>query len=100
MRMVNLFESYGVSLSNIQATMNDVREKVINIIADQLDVSIERVIDSASFMDDLGADDLDFVELILEFERVFNISIPDDQAEQILTVGEAITYIQMRNIKL
>jgi acyl carrier protein len=98
--MVNLFESYGVSLSNIQATMNDVREKVINIIADQLDVSIERVIDSASFMDDLGADDLDFVELILEFERVFNISIPDDQAEQILTVGEAITYIQMRNIKL
>jgi acyl carrier protein len=96
MKRAILFESYGVSLSNIQATMNDVREKVRNIIADQLDVSIERVIDSASFMDDLGADDLDFVELILAFEREFNISIPDDQAEQILTVGEAITYIQSR----
>ena len=92
MRMDNLFESYGVSISNIQATMNDVRERVRNIIADQLGVSIERVIDSASFTD-LGADSLDLVELILEFEQVFNINIPDDEAEHILTVEQAITYI-------
>jgi acyl carrier protein len=93
MRRDIFFESYGVSFLNLQTTSNDVTERVRSITATQLGVSIERVIDSASFTNDLGADSLYLVELIIAFEEAFNISIPDDQAEQILTVGQAITYI-------
>ena len=68
-------------------------EKVTNIIVDKLSVDMSRVVPEASFLDDLGADSLDTVELIMEFEKEFNIAIPDDQAEKISTVGQAVDYI-------
>ena len=69
-------------------------EKVTNIIVDKLSVEESRVVPEASFLDDLGADSLDTVELIMEFEREFDIQIPDDQAEKIATVGQAVQYIE------
>ena len=74
--------------------MASVEEKVKSIIVDQLGVNEAEVTGSASFVDDLGADSLDTVELIMEFEKEFNIAIPDDQAEKIGTVGDAIKYIE------
>jgi len=72
----------------------NIAEKVRNIIVDKLGVELKEVNDSASFAGDLGADSLDTVELIMEFEKEFNIQIPDDQAEKIVTVGDAIAYLQ------
>ena len=74
--------------------MADVKEKVVSIIVDKLGVNPEDVVETASFTNDLGADSLDTVELIMEFEKEFNISIPDDQAEKISTVGDALKYIE------
>ena len=74
--------------------MSDIRSKVIAIIVDKLNVDANEVTDGASFTNDLGADSLDTVELIMEFEKEFNIAIPDDQAENIATVGQAISYIE------
>jgi len=74
--------------------MADIKEKVIAIIVDKLGVDESEVTLEASFTNDLGADSLDTVELIMEFEKEFNIAIPDDQAENIATVGEAVKYIQ------
>ena len=71
-----------------------VQDKVKSIIAEQLGVKPEEVTPEASFIDDLGADSLDTVELIMEFEKEFNISIPDEQAENIGTVGQAIEYLE------
>ncbi len=68
-------------------------EKVVKIIVDKLGVGTEEVTPEASFTNDLGADSLDTVELIMEFEKEFNISIPDEEAENIQTVGQAIEYI-------
>ncbi|MDX2360555.1 MAG: acyl carrier protein [Crocinitomicaceae bacterium] len=73
--------------------MSDVKSKVVSIIVDKLGVEESEVSNEASFTNDLGADSLDTVELIMEFEKEFNIAIPDDQAENIQTVGDAITYI-------
>ncbi len=73
--------------------MADIKEKVVAIIVDKLGVDEAEVTPEASFTNDLGADSLDTVELIMEFEKEFNIAIPDDQAENIATVGEAIKYI-------
>lgn len=70
------------------------REQVIDIIVNKLGVERESVVDSASFTNDLGADSLDTVELIMEFEREFEINIPDNQAENISTVGEAISFVE------
>ena len=70
------------------------REQVIDIIVNKLGVERESVVDSASFTNDLGADSLDTVELIMEFEREFEINIPDNQAETISTVGEAISFVE------
>ena len=70
------------------------REQVIDIIVNKLGVEREAVVESASFTNDLGADSLDTVELIMEFEREFEINIPDNQAEQISTVGEAISFVE------
>ena len=78
--------------------MADVSSKVKAIIVDKLGVDENEVTNEASFTNDLGADSLDTVELIMEFEKEFNIAIPDDQAEKIGTVGEAIGYIE-DNIK-
>ena len=74
--------------------MADTAQKVKNIIVEKLGVEPSEVTPEASFTNDLGADSLDTVELIMEFEKEFNISIPDDQAESITTVGQAISYLQ------
>lgn len=74
--------------------MSDVASRVKAIIIDKLGVEETEVTPTASFTNDLGADSLDTVELIMEFEKEFGISIPDDQAEKISTVGDAITYIE------
>ena len=74
--------------------MSDVKSKVISIIVDKLGVEESEVTNEASFTNDLGADSLDTVELIMEFEKQFNISIPDDKAEGIQTVGDAVAYIE------
>lgn len=78
--------------------MSEIAQKVRNIIIDKLGVEESEVTNEASFTNDLGADSLDTVELIMEFEKEFNISIPDDQAENIGTVGQAITYLE-ENVK-
>ncbi|MBI48746.1 MAG: acyl carrier protein [Crocinitomicaceae bacterium] len=74
--------------------MSNISEKVTSIIVDKLGVDASEVTPNASFTNDLGADSLDTVELIMEFEKEFNIAIPDDQAENISTVGEAIKHIE------
>ncbi len=74
--------------------MSDISSKVKAIIVDKLVVDATEVSDSASFTNDLGADSLDTVELIMEFEKEFDIQIPDDKAEAIGTVGDAISFIE------
>jgi acyl carrier protein len=74
--------------------MSEIAEKVKSIIVDKLGVEPSEVTPEASFTNDLGADSLDTVELIMEFEKEFNVSIPDDQAENIGTVGQAIAYLE------
>lgn len=74
--------------------MSEIAQKVKKIIIDKLAVEESEVTADASFTNDLGADSLDTVELIMEFEKEFNISIPDDQAESISTVGQAIKYLE------
>jgi acyl carrier protein len=78
--------------------MSDIASRVKAIIVDKLGVDESEVTPEASFTNDLGADSLDTVELIMEFEKEFNIGIPDDQAENIGTVGAAIKYIEA-NVK-
>lgn len=72
----------------------EIKEKVVSIIVDKLGVDRADVTPEKSFTNDLGADSLDTVELIMEFEKEFNVSIPDDQTEKISTVGDAIKYIE------
>ena len=74
--------------------MSEIESKVKEIIAEKLGVDEENVKPEASFTNDLGAVSLDTVELIMEFEKAFNITIPDDKAEKIATVGDAIAYIE------
>jgi acyl carrier protein len=74
--------------------MSDVAAKVKAIIVDKLGVDESEVVNGASFTNDLGADSLDTVELIMEFEKEFDLAIPDDEAEKISTVGEAIAHIE------
>jgi acyl carrier protein len=74
--------------------MSEIASRVKKIIVDKLGVEEAEVVAEASFTNDLGADSLDTVELIMEFEKEFNISIPDEQAETIATVGQAITYLE------
>ncbi|HKK75565.1 MAG TPA: acyl carrier protein [Saprospiraceae bacterium] len=74
--------------------MSDIAQKVKSIIVDKLGVNESEVTDSASFTNDLGADSLDTVELIMEFEKEFNVSIPDDEAEKIATVKDAIDFLE------
>ena len=74
--------------------MSDIASRVKAIIVDKLSVEESEATNEASFTNDLGADSLDTVELIMEFEKEFGISIPDDQAEKIGTVGNAIAYIE------
>ncbi len=74
-------------------------EEVKAIIAEQLGVKVEEVTDSASFVDDLGADSLDTVELVMALEEKFSVEIPDEDAEKMTTVGEAIKYLEQKTKK-
>ena len=74
--------------------MASVKERVIDIVADQLGVSKDKISEETSFVNDLGADSLDTVELVMELEEEFDINIPDDAAEKIQTVGQAIEHIE------
>ncbi len=74
--------------------MSDISSRVKAIIVDKLGVDENEAVPEASFTNDLGADSLDTVELIMEFEKEFDIQIPDDQAENIITVGQAIEFIE------
>ncbi len=88
-------ESFSIFVRNNKTKiMSDIASRVNAIIVDKLGVDENEVVTEASFTNDLGADSLDTVELIMEFEKEFDIQIPDDQAENIATVGQAIQYIE------
>lgn len=74
--------------------MSDVSERVKKIVVEHLSVDADKVVPEASFIDDLGADSLDTVELVMAFEEEFGIEIPDDAAEKILSFQDAVTYIE------
>lgn len=74
--------------------MTDITARVKKIVVEHLGVDADKVVESASFIDDLGADSLDTVELVMAFEEEFNIEIPDDAAEKIQTVANAVAFIQ------
>ena len=86
----------GFRLANVEgfSLMSDVTERVKKIVIDHLGVDEAKVTESASFIDDLGADSLDTVELVMAFEEEFGCEIPDDAAEKILTIKDAISYIE------
>lgn len=77
-----------------EKSMSDVAERVKKIVIEHLGVEEEKVTEAASFIDDLGADSLDTVELVMAFEEEFKVDIPDDAAENIQTVGDAISFIK------
>ena len=87
------FNSFSWGMS----TMSDVAERVKKIVVEHLGVDDAKVVDNASFIDDLGADSLDTVELVMAFEEEFNCEIPDDAAENILTVKNAIDFIDSQS---
>ncbi len=74
--------------------MSDIPERVKKIVVEHLGVEKGKVVESASFVDDLGADSLDTVELVMAFEEAFDVEIPDEKAETILTVGDAISHLE------
>ena len=76
--------------------VENVEERILNIVCEQLGTSREKVTGETSFVNDLGADSLDTVELVMEFEDEFEINIPDEDAEKIQTVGDAINYIESK----
>ena len=77
--------------------MSDTAERVKKIVVEHLNVDADKVVEGASFIEDLGADSLDTVELVMAFEEEFGIEIPDDAAESIVTVGDAVKYIDKAN---
>ena len=79
--------------------MSNVEEKVKDIIAEELGVEREKLTPEASFMEDLGADSLDTVELVMAFEKEFDIDIPDEEAEKLRTVGDALKYLHDKSGK-
>jgi acyl carrier protein len=89
---------YGILLTNLKevGTMVDISGKVKEIVVNKLGVDEAQVTPEASFINDLGADSLDTVELVMEFEKAFNIQIPDEDAEKISTVGDAINYLKSK----
>lgn len=74
--------------------MSDIAERIKKIVIEHLDVDAEKVTENASFIDDLGADSLDNVELVMAFEEEFGVEIPDDAAETIQTVGDAVRFVE------
>jgi acyl carrier protein len=95
---LSLFITFAPCLNQFYRTMSDIASRVKAIIVDKLGVDESEITNESSFTNDLGADSLDTVELIMEFEKEFNIAIPDDQAEKIATVGQAVDYISA-NVK-
>ncbi len=83
----------------VSTTTSSVEERVIDIVCENLGVNKEQVTRQTAWVEDIGADSLDVVELIMEFEEQFEVTIPDDQAEQIKTVGDAIDYIEREQAK-
>ena len=77
-------------------TVSDINAKVVEIVVERLSVNADTVTAESSFINDLGADSLDIVELVMEFEEAFDMTIPDEDAESIRTVGEATTYIESK----
>ena len=88
-----VFFQWGRPATDVMTT-EEISAKVYAIIADKLGVEPSEITNEASFTNDLGADSLDTVELIMEFEKVFELQIPDEKAETIQTVGDAISYIE------
>ena len=76
--------------------MSETADRVKKIVVEHLGVEQDKVTEDASFIDDLGADSLDIVELVMEFEKEFNIDIPDEDAEKLRTVGDAMGYLQQK----
>ena len=76
--------------------MSDVAERVKKIVVEHLGVDADKVVESANFIDDLGADSLDTVELVMAFEEEFSVEVPDEDAEKLQTVGDVIRYIEER----
>ena len=74
--------------------MSDIADRVKNIVVEHLGVDADKVFEGASFIDDLGADSLDTVELVMAFEEEFGVEIPDDAAERILTVKDAVSFLE------
>src|SRR6476469_9089855 len=81
-------------LKNEDVPMSDVAERVKKIVVEHLGVEADKVVDNANFIDDLGADSLDTVELVMAFEEEFGVEIPDDAAETIVTVGDAVRFLE------
>jgi acyl carrier protein len=79
--------------------MSDVAERVKKIVIEHLGVDADKVVDSANFIDDLGADSLDTVELVMAFEEEFGVEIPDESAEGIVTVGDAVKFLEKATTK-
>lgn len=77
----------------------EVREKVIKVVSEQLGVETDKISDDTSFVNDLGADSLDFVEMVMELEDEFDIKIPEDNADKIQTVGDAVSFILSESAK-
>jgi len=77
--------------------MSDIADRVRKIVVEHLNVDAEKVVDKASFIDDLGADSLDQVELVMELEDEFEITIPDEDAQKIQSVGQAVEYINSKS---
>jgi acyl carrier protein len=77
-----------------EENMSDIAERVKKIVIEHLGVDAEKVTENASFIDDLGSDSLDVVELVMAFEEEFGVEIPDDAAETILTVGDAVKFLE------
>lgn len=92
--MLTLHREKLFTNQKIQTIMSEVTDRVKAIIVDKLGVDESQVTENASFTTDLGADSLDTVDLIMEFEKEFGIKIPDEEAEKIQTVGDAISYIE------
>jgi acyl carrier protein len=81
-------------MKNEDVPMSDVAERVKKIVVEHLGVEADKVVDNANFIDDLGADSLDTVELVMAFEEEFGVEIPDDAAETIVTVGDAVKFLE------
>jgi acyl carrier protein len=83
-----------ISEDEDKTTMSDVAERVKKIVIEHLGVDADKVVDNANFIEDLGADSLDTVELVMAFEEEFSVEIPDDAAETIVTVGDAVKFLE------